>query len=658
MNPFESGTLGLAVSVFLSLTAIVAGILAWQKQDARYAETARRSLIANCFVLTICSGILVTAFLLDRFDIQYVAYNSQRSMPTFYKFSAFWGSLDGSMLLWAWLVAVFGAAAAIRHRRSDPELLPLVAAALSSVLLFFVTVILATTNPFVPLVDAAGVPFTPRDGLGLNPLLQNPAMVLHPPTLYLGFTGFTIPFAFAIAALVTGRLDDEWMRSVRRWTIIAWAFLTVGNVLGSNWAYMELGWGGYWGWDPVENSSLMPWFTGTAFLHSVMLQEKRNMFRIWNVLLIMMTYWLTIFGTFLTRSGVVSSVHAFANGTVGPLFLGYLAVVVTIGLALLYWRWPLLATSPKLKSPISREGAFVFNNFILMGLLFATFWGTVFPVLNELFTGQKITVGAPFFNRINAPLAIALLVLLSFGPVIAWGQASWQNFRRSMMQPFVLGLVTGAALLVAGIREPYAIFIYVFVVTAAAAMGIEVWRGVASRHRRLNEGWLLALQRLVGRNRRRYGGYIVHLGVLLAFIGISGSFFDEETQLSLKPGESAEFAGYQLQLKSIEAYHQPNYESQAAIFDVTRSDGKSLLMWPEKRQYLDQRGETATEVAIWSTLFHDLYLIFLSEDEVTGAGIFRFHLNPLVMWVWIGCIVMVLGVTVSIGKKRETIEAG
>lgn len=658
MNPYTVGTFGLAASAVLSSGAIVTGLYAHARDADRWREVSRRSLIGVAVMLTLCTIALVLAFVTDRFDLSYVAYNSNRTMPLFYKVSAFWGSLDGSMLLWGWMLAVYGAVAMIRHRESDPDLLPVVSAVLAAVLLFFCLTILVTTNPFEPLRMADGTPYTPPDGLGLNPLLQNPGMVIHPPTLYLGFTGFTIPFAFAIAALATGRLGADWLRNTRRWTLIAWAFLTLGNIFGANWAYVELGWGGYWGWDPVENAALMPWFTGTAFLHSVMVQEKKNMLRIWTLSLVMMTFWLTIFGTFLTRSGVVSSVHAFANGTVGPLFLGFLGVSMVLGLVLLAWRWPELRGSKPIRSPISREGAFLYNNVILVGLTFATFWGTVFPVINEFFSGQKITIGAPFFNKVNAPLALALLILMGIGPVIAWGRASMRNLRQHLLPPLVHGLIAGAIVWLAGVRQFYAVFIYVFVVFSLSTIVLELARGTLARSRRLGETPPLAMARLVGRNRRRYGGYVVHLGVLLMFIGITGNLFARQTEVKLSPGERTRFGAYELQLDAIEHRARRNFDSQMALFTMRSDRGRELAMWPEKRQYRGGNQETSTEVAIHSNIFEDLYVIFVDELPELNQAIFRVHINPLVQWIWIGGGVMMIGIMIGVWPERRRRRSG
>lgn len=653
MNPFAVGTFGLTGAVVLSLVGIVTGLVGWRNGHRGLQETARRAPVGLAVLLTMCTIALVVAFLTDRFELSYVAYNSSRTMPIFYKFSAFWGSLDGSMLLWAWMLAMFSATAMIRHRNSDPELLPIASAVLSSILLFFSLTILLTTNPFDLLIAPDGTPFIPPDGLGLNPLLQNPGMVIHPPTLYLGFTGFTIPFAFAVAALVTGRLGADWLRTTRRWTLIAWAFLTAGNILGANWAYVELGWGGYWGWDPVENSSLMPWFTGTAFLHSVMIQEKKGMLKLWNVGLVMLTFWLTIYGTFLTRSGVVSSVHAFSNGTVGPIFLGFLIVVVLLGLGLLIWRWDELRSERKLQSPLSREGAFVFNNMVLVGLMFATFWGTSFPVLNEALTGQKITIGPPFFNRVNAPLGLALLLLMGIGPVIAWGRATVANVRRNLLWPAVYGLIAGVVAWAVGARQFWVVFAWVLIVFSFVTIVVEFARGVQARRRNLGEAAHFAFWRLVGRNRRRYGGYVVHVGVLLVFIGITGNFFARETEVRMSAGDVVEFEGRKIRLDGIDHRMRRNFDSQMALMTRTDASGRELLLWPEKRQYKGGKRETSTEVAIDSGWFEDLYVIFVDEVAETGQGVFRLHLNPLVRWIWLGGGVMVLGIAIAVWPDRK-----
>jgi cytochrome c-type biogenesis protein CcmF len=502
------------------------------------------------------------------------------------------------------------------------------------------------SNPFERLA------FTPADGRGLNPQLQNVGMVIHPPMLYLGYISITIPFAFAVAALLSGRLDTGWIQAIRKWTLISWLFLGIGITLGMWWAYVELGWGGYWAWDPVENASLLPWLTMTAFLHSVMIQEKRGMLKRWNLGLIIGTFLLSIFGTFITRSGVIASVHSFTQSNVGYFFLAFLVVAAILSFTLLYIRWPMLRADVQLESMLSREAAFLFNNLLLVGIAFSVLWGTLFPILSELVRGSKITVGPPFFNRVNVPLGLLLLGLTGIGPLIAWRKASPANLKRQFAGPVLAGALTLAALLAAGIRDFYALIALGLAGFVAGTIAQEFHRGVRARRRMHGEPAPLALARLVGRNRRRYGGYLVHVGVLVYFVAFSGMAFRRETEATLKPGESVELASpfghsYRLTHVGISQYEALNRIVSAATVEISK-DGKRVgLMTSEKRQHVDSfkrpTFEPSTEVGIRSGLQEDLYIVFAGAVGGTEQAVYRFTINPLVWWVWFGGFVLVFG---------------
>ena len=531
----------------------------------------------------------------------------------------------------------------------------------SAVTLFFVATMLFSANPF------ARLPFTPADGQGLNPQLQNPGMVVHPPMLYLGYISITIPFAFAVAALMSRRLDTGWLHAIRKWTIVSWLFLSIGITLGMWWAYVELGWGGYWAWDPVENASFLPWLTMTAFLHSVMIQEKRGMLKKWNMVLISLSFFLSIFGTFITRSGVISSVHSFAQSSVGYYFLGGLIALV-LGMAwLLYTRLPMLQSESHLESMVSREASFLFNNLILVGIAFSVLWGTIFPVISEIVRGHQVTVGPPFFNQVNIPLGLALLALTGIGPLIAWRKASVGNLRRQFAVPVVLGGVAAAVITALGMGNFYAILTISLAVFVTATIVQEFVRGVGARHRLHGENPVQAFVRLVGRNRRRYGGYVVHLGIVTYFVAFTGQAFKVDREASLKPGESVEVQSpwghmYTFTHLGVSQYDQLNRLVSAASVEVDK-DGKRIgVMSSEKRQHFtcavptrpcpDQMRqksfEPSTEAGIRSNLQEDIYIVYAGSVEGTEEAVYRFTINPLVWWLWYGGFVLVVGGVITL----------
>jgi cytochrome c-type biogenesis protein CcmF len=509
--------------------------------------------------------------------------------------------------------------------------------------------------------------FTPADGRGLNPQLQNVGMVIHPPMLYLGYISITIPFAFAVAALLSRRLDVGWIRAIRKWTLLSWLFLSIGITLGMWWAYVELGWGGYWAWDPVENASFLPWLTMTAFLHSVMIQEKRGMLKRWNFGLIFGTFLLSIFGTFITRSGVIASVHSFTQSNVGYFFLAFLVVACIMAFTLLYTRWSLLEAEVRLESILSREAAFLFNNLLFVGIAFSILWGTLFPILSELVKGTKITVGPPFFNRVNVPLGLLLLALTGIGPLIAWRKASTANLRRQFITPVTLGLLTLAALFVLGVRDLYAMMAISLAGFVTGTIVQEFYRGVRARRRMHGESPFVALGRLVARNRRRYGGYIVHAGILIYFVAFAGMAFKQEKEATLKPGESVEMRSvfghtYRFTHLGISQYEALNRVVSAATVEVREDGGAPRLMTSEKRQHVDSfkrpTFEPSTEVAIRSTLQEDLYIVFAGAVNGTEEAVYRFNLNPLVWWVWFGGFVLVLGGLVTMWPGAGPVLTG
>jgi len=604
-------------------------------------------VFAMCAALWVAVAALEWALFHHDFNVEYVASYTSRNLPIFYTWSALYAGQKGSLLFWASVLSLFGSLAMVLTARRHRALLPYVAGVVCTVATFFISVMLfAQANPFHRLA------YTPLDGSGLNPQLQNPGMVFHPPMLYLGYISITIPFAFAMAALLSRRLDVDWLVAIRKWTLLSWLFLSVGICLGMWWAYVELGWGGYWAWDPVENASLLPWLTMTAFLHSVMIQEKRGMLKKWNLALIIGSWLLSIFGTFITRSGVISSVHSFTQSNVGYFFLFFLIAAATASFTVYARRLPLLTAETRLESMVSREASFLFNNLLFVGIAFSVLWGTLFPILSELVQGTKVTVGPPFFNQVNIPLGLALLALTGIGPLIAWRRASLPNLRRQFAVPVTVGGFAALVLLVGGMRDLYALMAIALGAFVAATVVQEFARGARARHRQYGEAYALALGRLLGRNRRRYGGYIVHTGMVVLFIAFAGMAFKTETEATLRPGESAVLKSpygwtYTFTHLGVSQYDALNRQVTAATLEVAR-DGKRLgVLTTEKRQHVDGLGrptfQPSTEVGIRSDLREDLYVVLAGLVNGTEQAVFRFTINPLVWWVWYGGMIVALG---------------
>src|SRR5467141_1591805 len=641
------GHLSLWHAFLLGLWGTVTGFAGGRQGRTDLQRSARHAVFAMFGALVLASISLEVAIFRHDFNVEYVAAYTSRNLPTFYLWSALYAGQKGSLLFWATVLSLFAVLAQVLTSRRHRAYLPYVAAVTCAVATFFIAVMLfADANPFQRLS------FTPIDGRGMNPQLQNPGMVFHPPMLYLGYISITIPFSFAIAALLTRKLDSDWLVAVRKWTLVSWLFLSIGLILGMWWAYVELGWGGYWAWDPVENAALLPWLVMTAFLHSVMIQEKRGMLKKWNLALILGAWLLSIFGTFITRSGVMSSVHSFTQSSVGYFFLGFLVVSAIASAVLYVKRLPLLEAEATLESMVSREASFLFNNLLLIGIAFSVLWGTLFPILSEAIKGTKITVGPPFFNQVNVPLGLALLALTGIGPLIAWRRASLPNLRRQFAVPAATGVFVLLVLLVAGMRDVGPLMAIGLGGFATATVIQEFGRGASARHRQYGEPLALATLRLIGRNRRRYGGYIVHIGIVLLFIAFSGMAFKTETQATLRPGESATLRSpyghvYTFTHLGVSQYDALNRRVTAALVDVSR-DGKPVgRLKTEKRQHVDALGrntfEPSTEVGIRSGLREDLYVVLGGLVNGTEEAVYRFTINPLVWWVWFGGFVLVIG---------------
>src|SRR5262245_35892904 len=562
----------LGLAVYGSAAAAIGG----RTGRAALVESAQHAALAVFTLVTACLLLLAWSFLTFEFSVRYVANHTNLGTPFYYRITAVWGALEGSIILWSWMLALYTLIVILRHRHNARELYPWVLTVMLGVLAFFLLVMTIPAPPFERLTPV------PPNGRGLNPLLEDSGMITHPVALYLGFTGFTVPFAFAIAALATGRVGDRWITLTRRWTIVAWYFLSLGLLIGGWWSYHVLGWGGYWAWDPVENAAFMPWLTGTAFLHSVMIQERRRMLKLWNIGLVILTFSLTLFGTFLTRSGVIASVHAFTQGSIGAFFLTFLSLVVLTALGLLAWRWDALAAEGELDSVVSRESAFLLNNVMLVAAAFTVFFGTVFPLLSEAARGVKVSVGAPFFNQVNIPLFLGLLFLMGVGPLIAWRRASLDNLRRNFVWPVAIGIVAAAVFFAVGVRSTLALVTLALTLFVAATIALDLGRATRARLR-TGERLLPAVGGLLIRHNRRYGGFIVHFGILVIAVGVTGSqAWSVQTETTLKRGEAVQLAGYSFRFDGLSARENGNHFLVESAFDVTNG-GAPRRMHPAKK---------------------------------------------------------------------------
>ncbi|MFZ5880608.1 MAG: heme lyase CcmF/NrfE family subunit [Chloroflexota bacterium] len=711
----------LVVSLVVSLYSVGAAVVGVINKSSTLVESARRGMLLTWPLISVSALALIYLLVNDHYEISFVYEVTSRSMPTYLKITAWWGGQAGSLVFWSWLMSAFASLVTLRKWDRDREFLPWVIVVSSTTLAFFLLMSVAFENPFArlyqtpigidayTLAPADSVVFTPQDGRGLNPLLRHPGMIIHPPMLYLGFVSFVIPFAFAMAALITGRSDDRWIRITRRWTLWAWLFLSLGLVLGGRWAYDVLGWGGYWGWDPVEIAAFMPWLTGTAFLHSVMIQEKRGLFKQWNMILIILTYALVIFGTFLTRSGVLSSVHAFASSPIGPFFMTFVALTLIASLALLIWRWPELGSETEMKSMLSREALFLLNNLLFMSVLVICFVGVIYPLVSELATGSKVTVGPPWYEFSTSPLFAMLMFLMAIAPLSSWGLSSQEklsNINKPVLggllaAPVVvyaifwkqLDLMIGSwpgvvislaivlvvltlmylfrktlwqAALIASALTVYLAFTYTsnlialigfFLIALVILVTLrEFWRAVRARQHAQQENFALALGRLIGRNRRRYGGYIIHVSMMLMAIGILGiEMFQKETQGLMAVGDSLNVAGYTVEYKELASWDMPedgvNYTR--AVVDVYK-DGEYLgELHPRKDFYFDSQ-QSMTIPGQRPTFEDDLYVLLVDWQPATASGAtFKIYVNPLVNWLWVGSLLFFVGVLIAAWPEKE-----
>ncbi len=650
------GSFALLLALLAAVYAFVAGIVGIVTRRTVLTKSARNAGMAVFGLVTLAVASLEYFFFTDNFTMAYVAEHSNRALPLFYKFAALWSGQEGSLLFWSWLLSIYAFSALFLNRKKHPELMPYVGVVLAGVQTFFLTLNNFVATPFNVLASAnsSGVFHLARvtEGNGLNPLLQYPEMVIHPPMLYLGYTGFTIPFAFALAALLGRYPGEKWIHITRRWTMVAWCFQSIGILLGAHWAYAVLGWGGYWSWDPVENASLLPWITGTAFLHSVMMQEKRGMMKVWNVWLVFTTFMLSILGTLLTRSGVISSVHAFAQSGIGNWFVSFLAIV----LAVCFWAWWMnrdyLRSDNQLDSLVSRESSFLFNNLVLLAACFAVLWGTLFPVLSEWFTRSKISVGPPFFNKVNVPIALFLLLLTGVGPLLAWRKTSFDALRRNFAWPLAGGVVAGVIAFIFGFREIYALICLILSVFVTLTIFAEFYRGARVIANRDHTNILSAVGDLTMRNTRRYGGYVVHFGMVLVFIGIAGSAFNKDIQMDMSPGQSLAIGPYTILCQNFDQVANDNYQSERATLEVFRNGHSEMMLYPQRRLYLASQ-VTETMVAVQSSALRDLYVVYAGRNPDTGKPVIHAYLNPLVKWIWFGGVVVVLGTGLAMLPNRR-----
>jgi len=660
----------LVVTFLVALYSVFAAVYGETKKIPSMVESARRAMLLTWPLLTLTAGILIYLLINDHYEVQFVYEVTSRSMPTYLKVTAWWGGQAGSLLFWSWLMSAFASLVTLRNWDREREFLPWVIVIACVTLAFFIGMNVFFENPFAQLYQtfdgniapytfqpANSILFTPADGRGLNPLLRHPGMVIHPPMLYLGFVSFVIPYAFAMAALITGRTDDRWIRLTRRWALWAWLFLSAGLVLGGRWAYDVLGWGGYWGWDPVEIAAFMPWLTGTAFLHSVMIQEKRGMFKHWNMLLVILTYDLVIFGTFLTRSGVLSSVHAFAQSAIGPLFFAFIGITLITSVALIFYRWDALKSETQMTSMLSREALFLLNNLLFISILVVCFWGVIYPLISELFTGQKVTVGPPFYERATGPLFASLMMLMGIAPLSAWGHSTIKTLGRAIWIPLVSAVVITMAIFATYTHNVYALIGFFLVALVILVTLYEYWRGANARRKSQGENIFTAFWNLTGRNRRRYGGYIIHLSMMLMAIGILGiEIFQMETQGTIAIGDSLQLSDYTVKYKEVASWDDRpkgvNYTR--AVVEVYDKQGNLLgSLHPRKDYYYDSQ-QPMTIPGQLASLKDEVYVLLVDWEPIDQVGTtFKIFVNPLVNWLWLGSLLFLVGVIIAAWPDKD-----
>ncbi len=652
------GSFALILAFICAVYAFGGGIAAIITRHPLLVKSSRQAGIATCCLIFFATLSLEYLFFTDNFSVAYVVEHSNRALSPLYKVTALWAGQEGSLLFWSFLLSIYVFSVLIAYRNKNGELMPYVGVILAGVQIFFLTLNNFVASPFkmlgIPAAHGALQMVARADGNGLTPLLQYPEMAIHPPNLYSGYTGFTIPFAFALAALLARYPGEKWIHLTRKWTMIAWGFQSAGILLGAHWAYAVLGWGGYWGWDPVENASLLPWLTGTAFLHSVMMQEKRGMMKVWNIWLVFSTFFLCILGTFLTRSGIVPSVHAFARSSIGGWFVGFLTVIAVVCVVAYVKNSDYLKSENHLDAIVSRESSFLFNNLVLLVACVAVVSGTLFPVFSELLTGNRISVGAPFFNKVNIPLGLLLLFLTGVGPLLAWRKTSLDSLKRNFAGPSIVGLVAGVIIFALGYRDPYSLVCFTLCFFVAATIVMEFFRGARVVRARSGASYLTSAMELTMRNTRRYGGYIVHMGMVFVFIGLAGQAFNQNVQKTLEPGSSMQIGKYTLMLQNADTKPEANYTGFRLIVEVLEGGKPLMMLYPERRVF-QTNGETGTMVAIYSTLREDLYVVYAGQSPDSKLPVIHAYLNPLVKWIWFGGVIVVFGTLVALLPNRRAV---
>ncbi|MEE2876958.1 MAG: heme lyase CcmF/NrfE family subunit [Candidatus Neomarinimicrobiota bacterium] len=652
MPTYGAALLSLSLGLCF-LTVVLMGLFV-RKGDERYFFVGQRTCLTVCFLVVLATITLLAGLMKSDFNVDYVAKYTSIGTPTIYKFTALWAGQSGSLLFWLFVLSCYVAVVIVQNRNRHEKLMPYVIMTLSVIQGFFLLMVNFVANPFAPVETD----FILQDGLGLNPLLQNPTMAIHPPMLYLGYVGFSVPFAFAIAALCSRQLDAVWVRSIRRWTLFTWLALGIGILLGGWWAYNELGWGGYWAWDPVENASFMPWLTGTAFIHSIIIQEKKNMLRVWNMILILVTFLLCIFGTFLTRSGIVSSVHSFTQSSLGPMFFGFVLLILAVSIYLVLSRLDDLKSGKRMESFVSRESGFLFNNVVFVSICFAVLWGTMFPIISEAVTGTQITVGAPFFNQITIPIGLLLLTLSGIGPLLAWRRTSRESLTRNFSIPVLIGLVMAGVVMIAGVRSIYPVMTVALTAFVTSTISTEFWRGITVRRRKFNESSLQALFRMISKNRSRYGGYIVHIGIVFMFVGFIGKAFDKDREWAMSVGDEVRIAGYDIRLTALDEEERSNHYAWIATLDVTKKGETVTSLQPEKRIYFHKnpnpdRRQPHSELSLHSTWREDVYSVFGGIDPEKELLTIKIMVNRLVRFVWLGGYVLLFGTVIALWPDRR-----
>ena len=672
----QIGSFALLLALALSIYSFGVGLVAlFRKGDPdwdRLGETARRAGVVVFGAVFLAALALVVSAFRDDFTIAYIFHHSNRDLPAPYKFATLWSGQEGSLVFWALLLSGYGFVLRLRYK-TDPRLFAYASVILAGIQIFFLSIVNFAANPFGLLEG----PLRP-DGSGLNPLLQYPEMVIHPPMLYLGYVGFSVPFAFALGALIMRYPGEKWIHITRRWTMVTWGFLTCGIFLGSHWAYSVLGWGGYWGWDPVENASLMPWLVGTAFLHSVMMQEKRGMLKIWNMWLVFASFWLAILGTFLTRSGIISSVHAFAQSSIGNWFAWFLGITFAVFVFFFVKNVDVLRSEHRLENYVSRESSFMFNNLLFLLLTLDVLWGTWFPKISELAQGNKVTVGAPFYNRVAIPVALVLLLLTAVGPLLAWRKTSLESLKRNFLWPTITALAIALFVMftpeswgsIFGLKPWHDISYFYSLMTiflsalVACTVASEFYRGGRVISDKTGQGMFASMVQLTHRNTRRYGGYIVHFGVVLVMIGFSGAALNQDKEMEMGFGDKMNIGKYELVCRSYTQDDNANQTSEWALLDVYQ-DGKLLRTMSPQRIFYKASQQASTKPDIDQGFKEDLYLVYEGQND-KGQPVIKAHLNPMVIWIWIGAWVMIIGtglalvenapapVTVRVPKLMET----